>query len=91
VGGYILRKGEKAHCHLGGNSILGRFFRGGKDEPKTSFPRGNYVPGPSFRGGGNLTQARFSGGGSLCGGKVYATTPQTKGLLCTVDRENLTI
>jgi hypothetical protein len=26
-------KGEKAYCHLGGNSILGRFFRGRKDGP----------------------------------------------------------
>jgi hypothetical protein len=60
--------GGKAYCHLGGNSILGRFFSGGKDGPGMVFPRGNSVLGPSFRGE-SLTRARFSGG------KVYPTTP----------------
>ena len=67
-------KGEKAYCHLGGNSILGRFFRGGKDGPGMIFPRGKFCTRPIFPGG-KSNPGPFFRGESLCGGKVYATTP----------------
>jgi hypothetical protein len=67
-------KGEKAYCHLGGNSILGQCFRGGKDGPGMIFPWGKFCTRPIFpRGKSN--PGPFFRGESLFGGKVYATTP----------------
>jgi hypothetical protein len=66
-------EGGKAYCHLGGNSILERFFRWGKDGPGIIFPRGIFCTRPIFPG-------RKSNPGRFFRGKVYATTPAASNL-----------
>ena len=57
-------RGEKACCHLGGNSILGRFFLGGKVGPGLIYPRGKFYTRPIFPGG-KLGPGPFFRGESL--------------------------
>ena len=52
--------GGKACCHLGGNSILGRFFLGGKVGPGLIYPRGKFYTRPIFPGGKSILQHRVN-------------------------------
>jgi hypothetical protein len=63
-------KGEKAYCHLGGNSTPGQFFRGRKDGPEMIFPRGKFCTRPIFPGG-KSNPGSFFRRESLSGGKGY--------------------
>ena len=59
--------GERAYWCLGGNFMLGRFFRGGKVRPGCFFPRGKIYTSIFFRGR-FYPGAVFPGGNSMRGG-----------------------
>ena len=59
---------------LGGNFMLGRFFRGGKVRPGFFFSAGENLYWYTFSGGDSIP-GRFFREKVLCGGKLYATTP----------------
>ena len=55
--------------------MLGRFFRGGKVRPGFFFSAGENLYWYTFSGGDSIPR-RFFRGEVLCGGKLYATTPE---------------
>ena len=62
---------------LGGNFILGRFFRGGKVRPGFFFPRGKFYTGILFPGA-ILSRGGFSGGKFYAGGNSMLQHRNTK-------------
>jgi hypothetical protein len=76
-------KGKKAYCHFRGKFYTGTVFPRGKDGPGIIFPRGKFCIKPTFMGG-KYNPGPFFRGESLCGWKVYATTP-VRNLCVTVE------